>query len=280
MFPPRLSPFLRANTLRSLQQTKMASGFFSSHFPGRPSLGSISSRLPTRPISRRPYSSGPYEPAYESSKRYLLYGFLAVNTGVFAYAMYVQEQARQGNVKPLIDYSKNFTLNYNGVVDDGRWWTMLTYSISHMGLAHFAGNMLSFYFLGEFIVSTPGIGPGKFVTLILGSALAGSVLGLVQRRETIKATGGRDMKRGLGFSGSVMGVSAVAACLYPRSKVALYGIVPIPLWGLVAGYFLYDGWFYNDKNASTGHAGHIGGLAFGLVYYLAALRGVTLPRRF
>jgi len=38
------------------------------------------------------------------------------------------------------------------------------------------------------------------------------------------------------------------ACLAPTLSVALYGIIPMPLWGVVAGIFLYD--LYG---ARTGH---------------------------
>jgi membrane associated rhomboid family serine protease len=204
-----------------------------------------------------------------------MYGFIALNVGIWGYALYTQEQARQGNIKPFVDFQKNFMLNLNWVVDEGRYWTMLTSTWSHLGLGHIAGNMISFYFLGDFVVRTPGIGPGRFLILIVGSGLMGSLMTIIQRKEAARATGGYDMKRGLGFSGSVMGVSAAAACLYPKSKVALYGIIPVPLWALVAGYFAYDGIFYNDPNSTIGHSGHIGGLIFGVVYYVTALRGVA-----
>lgn len=82
-----------------------------------------------------------------------------------------------------------------------------------------------------------------------------------------------DHNRGLGFSGAVMGISSVAACMAPTSKVLIYGIVPLPLWAMVAGYAVYDGYYLNSADTRVGHAGHLGGLAFGMVYYLARLRG-------
>lgn len=77
-----------------------------------------------------------------------------------------------------------------------------------------------------------------------------------------------------------MGLTSVAACLAPHAKFQIYGIIPVPLWGLCAAYGLYDGYYLNDNNSRIGHAGHLGGLAFGLAYYLLVLRGlkVRLPR--
>jgi membrane associated rhomboid family serine protease len=83
-----------------------------------------------------------------------------------------------------------------------------------------------------------------------------------------------DHARGLGFSGAIMGLSTVAACLAPQAKFALYGIIPVPLWALVTGYAVYDGYYLNSAESRIGHAGHLGGLAFGVVYYLARLRGL------
>jgi membrane associated rhomboid family serine protease len=56
--------------------------------------------------------------------------------------------------------------------------------------------------------------------------------------------------------------------------VYIYGIIPLPLWATVAGYAVYDGYYLNDNNSRIGHAGHLGGLAFGIAYYLLRLRGL------
>jgi membrane associated rhomboid family serine protease len=87
---------------------------------------------------------------------------------------------------------------------------------------------------------------------------------------------GVDYQRGLGFSGALMGITSVAACLAPRAQVQLYGIIPMPLWGIVLGYAAYDGYYLNNANSRIGHAGHLGGLAFGIGYYLLRLRGLRM----
>jgi membrane associated rhomboid family serine protease len=42
----------------------------------------------------------------------------------------------------------------------------------------------------------------------------------------------------------------------------------------VLGYAAYDGYYLNSENSRIGHAGHLGGLAFGIGYYLLRLRGL------
>lgn len=129
--------------------------------------------------------------------------------------------------------------------------------------------MLSFYYMGQLLAMTPAFTPLKLATLILGSGFAGSLgyLYIAMRNKNYQA-------RALGFSGSVMGVGTVAAFLYPKVTFQLYGIIPVPLWGLIAGYAIFDGYYLNDKSSRVGHAGHLGGLAFGIVYYFARLRGL------
>lgn len=77
-----------------------------------------------------------------------------------------------------------------------------------------------------------------------------------------------------------MGVSTVATCFYPNVRMLLMGVVPMPLWALTAGYIIYDGYFLNDAGATIGHAGHLGGAAFGALYYLLRLRMLKIPPPF
>lgn len=100
--------------------------------------------------------------------------------------------------------------------------------------------------------------------------------GFLYNRYLVARSTGLDYTRGLGFSGALMGITSVAACLNPSARVALYGIVPVPLWGLVAGYAFFDGYYVNDANSRVAHAGHLGGLAFGVAYYLLRLRGLRV----
>lgn len=71
-------------------------------------------------------------------------------------------------------------------------------------------------------------------------------------------------------------LGTVAAFLYPRVTLLIWGIVPVPLGILMAGYAIYDGYYLSNPRSSVGHAGHLGGTVFGVVYYLAKLRGLKL----
>lgn len=207
----------------------------------------------------------------------IIYAMIGINVGVFGYYQFVTEQARQGDPKLLISWSRNFTLNLNDAIKGGYWWQTITSVFAHMGPLHLAGNMISIYYFGQLVAYTPGIGPGKLLTLIIGSGISGSLGFLFQRAQKLREHGGGfDHRRALGFSGAVMGVGATAACMHPRTQFLLYGIVPLPLWALIGGYMLYDGYYLDSDKSNVGHSGHLGGLAFGLAYYFLRLRGTVL----
>ncbi|KAF2869186.1 hypothetical protein BDV95DRAFT_578561 [Massariosphaeria phaeospora] len=206
----------------------------------------------------------------------LLWGVIGLNCGIWGYAFYVKQQAAQGYQKPAVQFWQNMTLNLNDALN-GRPWQAITSVFTHQDPWHLICNMLSTYYFGRMLAMTPGIGPGHLLTLIIGSGLSGSAGYLYFRSQKAKkAIGGRDWNRSLGFSGAVMGIGAVAACMYPTRQMMIYGILPVPMWALISGYFVYDGIYLNSAETRVAHSGHMGGLAFGLVYYFARLRGVRL----
>ncbi|KAJ4348150.1 uncharacterized protein N0V89_009522 [Didymosphaeria variabile] len=220
-------------------------------------------------LGRRTYYQGYGDNATSNTR--LIYGIMGLNTGIFVYAMYLKEQARQGHQLPLVKFLQNMSLSPVGVLKEHRYWTTITSVFSHVEILHIAGNMLSFFYMGSMLAATPGFTPLKLATLIVGSGFAGSMgwLYVAMKNRNYQSTA-------LGFSGSVMGVGTVAAFLYPKTTFAIYGIVPVPLWALIAGYAIFDGYYLNDRNSRVGHAGHLGGLAFGVVYYFARVRGLRI----
>lgn len=200
---------------------------------------------------------------------------MGTNIAVFGYAMYLKAQAQQGYQLPLVRFMQKMTLNMSDV-QRGSYLPILTSMFTHVDIGHIFSNMFTVYFLGGFLASAPVITPLRFWTITLGSGISGSIGYLVNRyyQLQVQGPGTRDYTRGMGFSGAVMGISSVAACLAPQARVAFWGIVPMPLWALVAGYAVYDGYFLNSSDTRIAHGGHLGGLAFGLVYYAAKLRGL------
>ncbi|KAF2260995.1 hypothetical protein CC78DRAFT_619804 [Lojkania enalia] len=210
-------------------------------------------------VQRRLYSSSRYYFDNTQKNMRVIYGFIGINCAVFAYKYYATTQLDQalrsgsaaavaqakGNVIRLM---RNFTVNLNEFLDNDRWWTL--------------------------IARTPRVGPGNMIALVLGSAISGGCYYLLDRAQKMKNRGGRDLASGLGFSGAVTGVGAAAAFMYPHTKAAIFGILPVPMWLLMLGYVVYDGYYLSSENSRTAHAGHLGGLAFGAAFYFTRLRSL------
>lgn len=199
---------------------------------------------------------------------------MGLNIAVFGYSMYAQGQARQGYYGNFEKYYKNMTMSLRDV-KNGFWWQPVTSMFAHANLMHIGFNLLTFWSLGGMLCSLP-VTPGQFAFLVLGSGLSGSLFWLAQKQMQAQA-GYNTPQRALGFSGALMGTTAVLASFLPKNRVALFGVVPVPLWLCVLGYGLYDGYYLDRQNTGIAHAGHLGGLGFGLAYYFLKLRGLRLP---
>ncbi len=231
------------------------------------------SRLPS---ARRPYY-GYHEPS--SSAVSVLWGLVGANTVVFLAWQYADQRHDR---KLAAQLSRHFILKTSDPAQ-GRYWTALTCAFSQVSFPHYLGNMLSLYAFGSVLASRPGIGAAHIATLALGSAVAGSAGWLyhtASRAPAVKGWGQRQEAGAMGASGMVMGLGAAAALLSPRSTMLLFGVVPVPLWALIGAYFALDS-FYLDRGGRVAHAGHLGGLAFGVAFYLLRLRrfgGLLGPR--
>lgn len=256
---------LRGAGLQSSRLKSRPSPLSRNFFISRPSTSNIG-------LGRsQHFSSGGYGYSnYEANMR-ILYGLLGANLAVFGYAQYSKTLAQQGFPEKWLTFYRNMTLNLSEV--QNRPWTLITSTFTHINFWHLLGNAVTTYFLGQFLAAAPMMNPARILLITFGSGLAGSI-GWLANRTSRSAPRQYDRQRAMGFSGSVMGIMTVAACFNPTSKVLIYGIVPVPLWGLVAGYFVYDGYYLNSNNTQIAHAGHLGGLMFGFAYYFLKLRGL------
>lgn len=86
----------------------------------------------------------------------------------------------------------------------------------------------------------------------------------------------------IGASGAIFSIISFFTCLSPSTTFLLFGIVPCPAWGVIAGTIAYDG--YNSWLQSKGQKGvgntdglaHIGGIVAGAVYFVLKIRGLRV----
>jgi membrane associated rhomboid family serine protease len=138
-------------------------------------------------------------------------------------------------------------------------WTIITQLFTHGDFGHLAFNMLAFFFtaqiFGHFfgqkrLLSTYLLG-GVFAYLfhigcyyLIPAFKVGTVSGLV------------------GASGAVMAIFMACAFHQPKFKVALYGLVKVPLMLLAGLYLFYDLRSVLEPDG-VAHLAHLGGGVFG-----------------
>lgn len=232
---------------------------------------------------RRNNSTSSAEPDFGLVRSMLaVHGLVGVNVVVFAFWQYgVMSQDPSVRNERLNNMEKNWTLTLPNL-SEGRWWTTLTAAFSHQNLPHIVFNMFTLNAFGD-ILATSGVGPANIITLYVICAFGGSVAFLYQQnvkaKREMNVGGSPSISSGLGASGAVMGMGAVATCFAPMTPMRLFFIpVPIPLVGITVLYAAVDAYLL-DSESPLGHSAHLGGVVSGVLHYALYLRklgGVAL----
>lgn len=165
--------------------------------------------------------------------------------------------------------ARNFLVSWDSIIE-GRFWTLVTSAFSHNMFLHFFINMYVFFGFGRVIEQM--IGARKLFKFYfyagIASSLAHSLVCMYLLNDPSLPA--------LGASGSVAGIILLFSLLFPREKILLLGIIPMPaifgalvfvgldLWGLSAQL--------GGHGLPIGHGAHLGGALFGAVYYWLYIR--------
>jgi membrane associated rhomboid family serine protease len=165
-------------------------------------------------------------------------------------------------IKPLgVLIYQWFSLDATSLLRALQPWRLITYQFLHSPdfIFHIFFNMLGLYFLGPTLERHWG--SKRFLPFYLGCGVAGGLfyLLLVAVRFLPAATM-------VGASGSVLGLLAACAILFPQFMVILF-IFPVPIRmaaiGLAVVYFL----IVITRGANVGgNAAHLAGMAAGAIY--------------
>jgi membrane associated rhomboid family serine protease len=160
---------------------------------------------------------------------------------------------------------ENFLVSYTGLTQ-GRYWTLITSVFSHYSFLHIFINMYVLYGFGQAMEGV--LGTKRFVIFYL---VAGIMASLTHSLVSAYLLGEPGLPA-LGASGSVAGLILLFSLTFPREKILLLGIIPMPaifgalvfvgidIWGLTAQA-------QGSNGLPIGHGAHLGGSFAGLIYF-------------
>lgn len=155
---------------------------------------------------------------------------------------------------------EKYKFNVGAILHRKEYIRLLSSGFLHADFMHLLFNMMTLYFFGSVIVE--GFGNLGFLLIYFGSILLGNIFSLFiyQNQSWYSA---------IGASGGVSGVLFSAIALVPQIGIYFF-FIPIPIPGFIFGllYFSYSVYMMLNPrmNDNIGHAAHLGGAFFGLVY--------------
>lgn len=196
--------------------------------------------------------------------RPVVLAFLILNTLVFVAWLALGEN-------PFL--IENFLVSWDALAA-GRWWTLFTSEFSHILFLHFFVNMYVLASFGPIVEYT--IGSQRFFSFYL---IAAAIASASHAGVSAYILGKPDLPA-LGASGAISGVILLFSFIYPRARILLFGLIPMPA---LVGALAFVGldlagliWQAGGGGLPIGHGAHLGGAATGALYYFLVIRPLQL----
>jgi len=144
-------------------------------------------------------------------------------------------------------------------------WRPITYQFLHGGLGHIFWNMFILFFFGPMLERLWG--SRKFLTFYLVCGATGGIFYPI-----LAHIGWLNVAHLIGASGSILGMLAAAAILFPKMKVYVFGIFPLRMSVLAIILVVMSilSLLRPDVSANAGgEAAHLGGMVAGALYVIS-----------
>ncbi len=149
-------------------------------------------------------------------------------------------------------------------------WTLVTSEFSHIEPWHIFLNMFVLWSFGRILERLWG--SRTFVRFYLIAAVVASLSHCVVSTVLL----GEASRGAVGASGAVSGLLVAFALTFPRHRIYIFGILPVPALLGALGFMGLDLWgLYAQAQGggqAIGHGAHLGGAAAGALMYLLYLR--------
>lgn len=155
-------------------------------------------------------------------------------------------------------------------LQDSRFWTLLTSVFSHNMFWHLLINMLVLKSFGPILEKV--LGKKSFLNFYISAGIISSFCHAAVSAWIIN----QPQLPALGASGAISGLVLLFAFIFPKEKILIFGIIPMPalvgalvfvgidIWGLIGQA--------EGGGLPIGHAAHLGGALTGIFYYFFYLR--------
>jgi len=150
-----------------------------------------------------------------------------------------------------------------------RWWTLLTYGVSHYDTVHLVSNLVGLWTFGLAISDLSG-GAALLACYTLGCAAGGIAHTCLTPFVPTKFLGFityMGESRVIGASGAIMALCSYLTVLVPHSRVQTT-FCSLPLWLFTASYALYSAFHVigpPSASEAVSHAAHLGGVVMGAI---------------
>jgi membrane associated rhomboid family serine protease len=171
-------------------------------------------------------------------------------------AMYVLQLASTGALGQWVDLLALWPLQPVDGQLNFHIWQIVTYAFLHStdNYAHLLFNMFGLWMFGTQIERY--VGPRRLLACYFASVVTAALTQLI-----VPALFGAPPAPTLGASGGVFGLILAYAVMFPKSKVAVYFVIPMPTWlfaTLYAGIELFLG--VTGNQSGVAHFAHLGGM--------------------
>lgn len=165
--------------------------------------------------------------------------------------------------------TQNFLVSWQALLE-GRFWTLVTSAFSHNLFWHFLMNIFVLRSFGPVLARV--LGAFRFLKFYILAAIISSLSHALVSAFILGDPG----LPALGASGAISGLILLFSMIFPKERIYLFGILPLPaivgallfigldIWGLVSQA--------EGGGLPIGHGSHLGGAFTGIFYYFFIIR--------
>ena len=169
--------------------------------------------------------------------------------------------------------NKNFFgLNVVGIVYNHYFWQPITYMFVHGDFSHLFFNMLALIFFG--VTTERALGSKEFLLMYFSIGIMSGLFSLgvyYLYGRFLLENGIQPWTWGIsliGASGAIYGMLFAYAVIFPRSRIYIWGLIPVPAPIMVTGYAIIEFVSQFISSSNVAHMTHLAGFAFAWLYFL------------